>query len=206
MSYLNRNSILLSYYNKEVLVKQINTIFNNLKTILLSFSYFSSYSKISFQILLILCLAKSFTTYTIQSSIKAIDLLFLILYYIRLVLKKRNRISARGNPYSNPIYSKFFTLDINLLTIIYAFLLVQKSYTYLTIGSRILLYLSYYNSSSVIILLQASLILKKTNKRVFLSLYILKIDSYKYNIVYIIDFYFQALKQLFSSNLQTLVR
>lgn len=107
----------------------------DLNIVLLSLSYFSSYGNTFLQILLVLRLANSFITYAVQSSINAIDPPSLILCYTRLALKKRNRISIRGNPQGNPTQGKFFTLDINLLTIIYTFLLMQKLYTYLTISS-----------------------------------------------------------------------
>ena len=98
ISRLNYRSILLSYNIKWLLVKQINTVFNNLKTVLLSLSYFFSYNSISLQILLMLRSAESSTTYAMQSSTNAIDPPSLTLVCTRLALKKRNRISIRGNP------------------------------------------------------------------------------------------------------------
>jgi hypothetical protein len=78
---------------------------------------------------------------------------------------------------------------------------MQKLYTYLTISSRILLYLSRYSSGSIITLLYAPLTLNKTKDRVFLPLYTLKIDSYRYDIAYVINFCFYALKWVFGNNL-----
>lgn len=83
---------------------------------------------------------------------------------------------------------------------------MQNSYTYLTITLGILFFLSLSSNGPIITLLYAPFTSNNTKDKVLPPLQASKINSYRYNSTYIVDFYFLALKQLFSSSLQTLVK
>ena len=117
---LNQSGVVVSLPTSLYLVRQINNVFFTLNWAPLALSYFLSIGIILPQIICVFSSALGPTTYTKQSLMKAIELLFLGTLYIRSVLKNRKSIRASADPYGRPAYGSAYTSNVYLLTRIQA--------------------------------------------------------------------------------------
>ena len=117
---LNQSGVVVSLPTSLYLVKQINNIFFALNQAPLVLSYFLNISIISPQIICVFSSALRPIIYTKQLLIKAIELLFLGILYIKSILKNRKSIRASINLYRRPAYRSAYTSNVYLLTRIQA--------------------------------------------------------------------------------------
>ena len=117
---LNWSGVVASLPTSLYLVRWINDVFFTLNQAPLVLSYFLSIGIISPQIIYVFSSAVGPITYTKQSLIKAIELLFLGALYIRSALKNKKSIRASANPYGRPAYGSAYTSNVYPLTRIQA--------------------------------------------------------------------------------------